>query len=142
MKQNDSLGFTVFLERLQKRSVTENGEKVDFRNAKILCIHKDAPMTFFVKCSHNNIKLFKSVNLNKVKKGQPSCFAEEGSSLMDVQPQQQYSAQRAIKSTKCRDLQSILPFIPPTYHNFYQNIPQGDTNSFSEVQDNILDYDD
>jgi hypothetical protein len=92
--------------------------------------------------SHNDIELFKSVNLNKVKKGRPSCFAKEGLSLMHVQPQQKYSAQRAIKSTKYRERQSILPFMPPTYHHLYQNIPRGDTNSFSEVQDNILDYDD
>jgi hypothetical protein len=136
MKQNDSLDFTLFLERLQKRSVTENGEKVDFRNAKILRILEDAPMTFSVKCSHNDIELFKSVNVNKVKRGRPSCFAKEGS-LMDVQPQQKYSAQRAIKSIKCRDLQSTVRFIPPIYHHFYQNIPQGDASSFSEVQDNF-----
>ena len=142
MKQNDCLDFTVFLERLQKCSVTQNGEKVDFRNDKILHIRKDAPMTFFVKWSHNDIELFKSVNLNKVKKGRPSGFVKEGLSLMDVQPQQKYSAQHAIMSTKYRDLQSLLPFIPPTYHHFYQNIAHGDTNSFSEVQDNILDYDD
>jgi hypothetical protein len=136
------LDFTLFLERHQKHSVTENGEKVDFRNAKILRIHKDAPVTFFVKWSHKDIELFKSVNLDKVKKGRPSCFAKEGLSLMGVQPQQKYSVQHAIKSTKYRDLQSILPFIPPTYHNFYQNIPHGDTNSLSEVHDNILDYND
>jgi hypothetical protein len=141
-KQTDFLDFTVFLERHQKRSVTENGEKVDFQNAKILHIHKDAPITFFIKWSYKDNELFKSVNLNKVKKGRLSCFAKEGLSLMGVQPQQKYSAQRAIKSTKYRDLQSILPFIPPTYHHFYQNIPLGDTNSFSEVQDNILDYND
>ena len=107
---------------------------MDFRNAKILGIHKHAPMTFFVKWSHKDIELFKSVNLNKVKKGRLSCFAEEDLSLMDVQPQQKYSAQCAI--------QSVLPFIPPSYHHLYQNIPQGDTSSFSEAQDNILDYDD
>jgi hypothetical protein len=84
VKQNDSLDFTVFLEKLQKRSVTENGEKVDFQNAKCLCIHKDAPVTFSIKCFHNDIELFKSVNLSKVKKGRPSCFAEEGLSLMDI----------------------------------------------------------
>ena len=114
---------------------------MDFRNAKILGIHKHAPMTFFVKWSLKDIELFKSVNLNKVKKGRPLCFAKEGLSLIGVQPQQKYSAQHAIKSTKYRDPQSILPFIPPTYH-FYQNIPHGEINSFSEVQDNILDYND
>jgi hypothetical protein len=91
------------------------------------------------------LELFKIVSLNKVKKGRPSYFAEKGLSSMDIQPQQKYSEQRAIKSTKYRDQQSILPFIPPTYHHFYQNIPRGDTNFFfffSEVQDNILDYDD
>ena len=119
MKQNDFLDVTVFLERLQKRNVTENLEKVDFQNAKILCIHKDSPMTFYLKWSYNDTELFKSVNLHKVKNGGPSCFAKDGLSLMDVQPQQKYSAQRAIKSTKYRDLQSILPFIPPTYHHFY-----------------------
>jgi hypothetical protein len=95
-----------------RSAVTQNGEKVDFRNDNILRIRKDAPMTFFVKWSHNDIELFKSVNLNKVKKGRPSCFAKEGLSLMDVQPQQKYSTQHAIKSNNiemCRVSYHLFP---------------------------------
>lgn len=44
---------------------------------------------------------------------------------MTVQLIYLYSGQVNVKTTKYKDLPQLLPFVPPTYHDYYRGLPHG-----------------
>nr|XP_022906720.1 uncharacterized protein LOC111418411 isoform X1 [Onthophagus taurus] len=82
------------------------------RNVQWFRLEKDKPDTLLYKNNFEDMD-FVEFDLRKQKKGRPNAHYEL--SLL-------YPTPPLIKTAKYENLQQLLPFIPPIYHNFYTTL--------------------
>ncbi|XP_077291998.1 uncharacterized protein LOC143915302 [Arctopsyche grandis] len=105
------------------KKVCEDGTLLKF--AEVVCFHfaKDFPLQMKIKYSENAI--YTEVNLKQKER-----------SVQDVNLIPKYSAPRKINSKKVKDVLTLLPYIPVTHHNFYNNLiaePEEPTEEKNEL---------
>lgn len=98
---------------LTKRNVTTDKVKIDFRQVFQFRFTRDKPLHVHVKLSHNENEPWKIISFQK--RGRPT-------KLHEVQLVPLYNGPRPITKAKADDVKSLLPFVPPIYHEFYNNI--------------------
>lgn len=91
------------------------------RDIQWLRFKKECPYTVFYKKTLNEEMEFESVDLKKPKKGRPTSTIQLGTPLYESTP--------GIATTKYRDLQQLLQFLPPIHHPFYVNLKHQEKNS-------------
>ena len=101
------------------------GRSVDWMSIRWIQVQKDAPLKFRFRRSLNELEAWKEVDLRRKTKGRPSDLGRF--SLNTV-----YSGPRTLNTNKVQDILSMLDFIPPIHHDFYQQLLTGDINSESD----------
>jgi len=134
MEQQDFLCFDPVMAHLTKRSVTTAGEKVSFRDAAQIMVRKDAPMILHLKQSHDSNEQWQLISLQK--RGRPK-------NLANTPPMQKHSEARSLPKNKVADVKSLLDYIPPVYHSFFDDIVVDKSRTESiEYLDDVVDADD
>ena len=97
------------------RKQNNNNAKVNWLKILWLRVSRDNLYQFFYQYSLNDWEAWKVVNLAPKARGRPT-------NLGRVQLPQLCDRPCRINSLKVRDLQSLLQFVPPEHHTFYQNL--------------------
>ena len=113
MGQQDFLCFDPVMAHLTKRSVTTAGEKVSFRDAAGIMVKKDVPVILHLKQSHDSEEQRQMISLQK--RGRPK-------NLTNNPPMQKHSEARPLPKNKVADVKSLLDYVPPVYHSFFDDI--------------------
>jgi len=129
-------------EQLEKvvvnRKVDTEGLKVEWLKIRWLCFKCEAPKKIFFKYSNNEDVPFRCIDLSCIGGPQNRSDINLGSLVLpDLYPQG-----REIAGPKLRDLQTLLQFVPPIHHAFYNQFivnDNADDGGLIEEQDIELD---
>lgn len=126
MGQPDFLDYATLLKtEIHLKKNNEAGEKFVWHDVKWLRYTKSEPYKVFYKTSLENDDQFGIMDMLRRGKHNPS-----------LRPSTCYSAPLPISIEKKRDILSLLPYIAPTFHEFYRNLPTASVKS-----DPIIDTD-
>lgn len=115
MDQNEFLDFgEVLKKQLVYRKQNVKKEPWKFENIQWIRVRKDAPGTFFYKCSFEDEEPFKTVSLVRKNKS-PNISLE----IHHAYP---HGRQNTITVEKKNDLLQLLKFLKPSNHIFFQNL--------------------
>ena len=125
MTQKDILNVGNLLQNVIKAKKTKTGEPVDFSSAIGFKFSAESPSSFFIKHTVTG-DFIKEVQFMKV--GRPVNIR-----LDNLGPK--YLNPLPINAKKLRDVKSLLPFIPPVYHDYYNTLTpaQEDSNEKAEL---------
>ena len=108
--------YFVAIEPLTKlianRKVTVTGRKVEWLNIQWIRVEKDSPFTFKYRFSHNDLEGWHVVDLRPKRAGRLQDMGR-----VSLPPL--YSGPRPINEAKLKDLHSLLCYVPPIHHDFY-----------------------
>lgn len=121
MKASDFITSDYVTALLTNRKKGEQ-ELVQWLKIRCLRVRKNTPYTMEYKYSHSDLVPFESVNFKKghIKKGSP--VGTSTYPLYSVVLQPKYPNGRPLPLPKKADLGSLLEFVPPVYHEFYQKL--------------------
>ncbi|KAJ8889319.1 hypothetical protein PR048_008818, partial [Dryococelus australis] len=94
---------------------TTTGDKVEWFNIKEMRFTKNKPGIMEYKFTHNSLIGFNSIYLNKRLTSSP---ANLGSLVLPIL----YPQGRELSEEKLKDVRSLLQFVPPVYHAFYNGL--------------------
>ena len=114
---------------LISRKKSETGDNVEWLKIKQMRFKRAAPGVMEYKYSHNPLVEFSSVNFNRRLKGRPA-------HLKNVELPVLYPRGRLLSEMKLKDLKSLLKYVPPIHHSFYNNL-----ESTTEEQETTLEHD-
>ena len=117
---------------MTKRTVTSDKQKIDFRQVSQFRFMNDKPQQVQVKLSHDDSEEWKLISFQK--RGRPV-------KLQDVALPPLYTGPRCVPKAKADDVKSLLPYVPPIYHEFYNGIAVDNRKQSGECAE-ILDDDD
>lgn len=123
MKQEDFLNFAPLLANIKKSSQTDHGNNVNFANAFAFRFINENTKVFYIK--HSVHGEYEQVSI--MKRGRPV-----QTSLDDLI--RKYLEPIKISKKKINNVMSLLPYIPPVHHSFFQNL-QADLNQDLEATD-------
>ncbi|XP_063232506.1 uncharacterized protein LOC134536634 [Bacillus rossius redtenbacheri] len=101
-----------------------DGKKVSWLNIRVLRVSREKPFVMEYKYSHNEDIQFEEVSFAKRLKGIQTPLHKLV--LKQTQP-------KPIKDVKKKDIESMLPFVPPVYHTFYHSILAATTQTASTL---------
>lgn len=119
MKREDFKSMDMLKQNLVNRKKDVNRQKIEWMKIKQMKFRKETPGVMEYKYTHNNDVQFSSVNMNKRLKGRP---VNLGSLNLDIL----YPDGRKLTQAKLNDIKSLLQFVPPCHHQFYNQLQQGD----------------
>lgn len=114
MRSSDFFSSDRITQAITNRKQHE-GHKVAWLNIRVLRVSKAKPFVMEYKYSHNEDVLFEEVSFAKRLKGVQTPLHKLA--LKQVHP-------KCMKDAKRKDMESMLPFVPPVYHTFYHEILQ------------------
>lgn len=126
MQRGDFFDFAALLKtELQLRKVDDEGRPFNWHHVKWLRYEKNHPGFLFYKNSLNEDELFCRLNLSR--RGRRGV----------LKPQLRYNNPNRISVEKKRDLLSLLQFINPVFHQFYEDLETSETvrNVLPDVED-------
>ena len=97
------------------RKVNTACGKVSWLDIKWINVRKDHPFQYCYRYSHNDLKVWKTVNVKRATKGRPPDFGK-------IKLSHTYATSRKIKKAKLDDLMQLLSYVPPIYHDFFQRL--------------------
>lgn len=112
MRKEDFVSLAPLTSKLTKRKKSRSGRNVDFRKASILRFEGGRKVDVHFK--YSDLGTYSTISFQKGK-GKPQKTA--GTVF-----EPKYPNGRPIKAAKFRDINSLLKFIPPVYHDFYLNL--------------------
>lgn len=112
MKREDFVSTKNLEKNICNRKVATDGSKMEWLKIQWLLFHKIHPYTIYFKYSNNDDVLFASTDLKK----------RTSKALTECELEQMYPKGRAITKEKKKDLLSLMDFVPPIYHTFYENL--------------------
>jgi len=98
---------------MTKRTITTDKQKIDFRQVSQFRFTKDKPQQVQVKLSHDDSEQWKLISFQK--RGRPV-------KLQDIVLPPLYAGPRSVPKAKADDVKSLLPYVPPICHEFYNGI--------------------
>ena len=128
MKREEFLSTKELEENVDYRKNGTDGEPVNWFNIRWIRLVKGEPFTVFFKHSLCKEEPFRQLDLkqyaptkqrknSKIKKGLHL------QSLVEVQQSPRYPNCRLVTQAKKNDMQSLFPYIPPTHHRYFKNLP-------------------
>lgn len=111
ISQKDILIVSSLLQNVTKPKKTKCGEEVDFSSVLAFKFTMETPTSFFIKHAINGD--FKEVQFFRV------CRPAD-ITLRSLKPK--YGGPIKINKKKLLDVKSLLPFVPPVYHDFYNRL--------------------
>lgn len=125
MKSTDFVSVDGIKDSITNRKTTTQGVKVEWLNIKWIHVDKDKPFQFCFRYSHNSLEAWKVVDLKKKGKGRPPVISRICLPIL-------YENGRSINSKKLDDILSLLQYIPPVFHQFYNNLKASDETEANE----------
>ena len=125
MARDEFVDITPLASALTKCTVTTEKVKVDYQTVHQFRISQDRPQHLEVKLSHDDCEEWKQISLKK-RGGRAK--------LQEVQLSPRYGGSRPIPKAKVDDVKSLLEYVPPIYHQFYNDIVV-DNNRSSNTDD-------
>lgn len=116
MKISDFLSTVALEKAITNRKKTSCGYNFNWLNIRWLRYARNCPLQFQFKETLRPEAAFYSVDLRKQKAGRPV-------NLNNIHQDPLYRSRRPVKIAKKKDMLDLLPYIPPIYHQFYQNLP-------------------
>ena len=117
------------------RKVNTASGKVKWLNIKWINVHKDHPLQFRYRYSHNDLKAWKTVSVKRTAKGRPP-------DLGKIKLPYLYARSRKFKKAKLDDLMELLSYVPPVHHDFFKQLVGTDVGeaeeSESEAEDQLM----
>ena len=111
------------------RKVNTKKEKVEWLKIRWLQVSQDKPFQIRYRYSHNPLEVWKTLDVRKKRQGRP---LDIGRVLLSPL----YSGFRPINVKKLQDLHSLMKFIPPIHHSFYDHLQSTvEDNSGSEDEE-------
>lgn len=110
MTQSDFYSFDNFADFYKKKLKTDDNVPVDFRNARCFKFTADNPNIMYVKHALNDD--FQPINIS----------ADIPVPSIDAQIHQKYLHKIPLNPKKSKDLEKLLPFIPPQHLRFYDEL--------------------
>lgn len=112
MTTDDFVSTKKLENNITNRKVTAEKSKVKWLSIQWLLYHKIHPFSIFFKYSNNPEVLFENVNIKK----------RNSINIADLELDLLYPLGKQISVEKKKDLIELLQYIPPVYHDFYNNI--------------------
>ena len=110
------------------RKINTQKQKVDWLQIRWIQVRNDKPLQYRYRFSHNTLEAWKTVDLKRKQKGRPVNIGQ-------VQLEPLYDGARTVNKKKLDDLKSLLPFIPPVHHDFYDElVGGGDSDTENEEE--------
>lgn len=141
MNSGDFYSLTNLIQKVTKRVVTISGNKLDFRKLMVMSFSKDKPLSYQVKWNHTNLDTWEEVDIHKKSKGRRSLNNPDMIFANQVL-ENKYNGKVPITKGKKKDLNDLLCFIPPVYHEFYNNLEFLPGEGDAVQQENDDDSDD
>ncbi|XP_071053409.1 uncharacterized protein [Onthophagus taurus] len=135
LKFNDFLSTKDLLEHITNRKINTNKEPVNWLKIQRLQFKRGHPFSIFYKDTADNLLPFKEIDIKRNNKN-----GRNLSSLASIDQKPLYNARRRITDIKKKDMISLLPFIPPIYHNFYKSLPVQTNTRSSEIPEEHIRY--
>ena len=110
------------------RKVDVTGGAIDWFSIRWIQVRKEDPLKFRFRRSLNELEAWKEVDIRRKSKGRPPDIGRF--SLVAAQ-----SGPRTLKESKINDILSMLDFVPPIHHSFYNQLLAGDVSSDSDSED-------
>lgn len=125
MTQNDILNISSLLQNVTKAKKSTSGAPVDFASAIAFKFNSENSSSFFIKHAVNE-DFSKEVRFNRV--GRPA-----GITLDKLT--RKYLSPLKINRKKLEDVNTLLPYIPPIYHHYYNRLsPDNATNTVNDIE--------
>lgn len=112
---------------ITNRKTTTDNAKVSWLNMRWIRLEKGLPTVLKYKTTHQEDVAFLQIDITKRSRGRPGKF---GNICLDIL----FPNGRQLQKEKVENLQELLRYIPPVYHEFYINLKCDD----SAVEDNGL----
>jgi len=113
MKTEDFISTSQLRAQIVYRKKNTNKEKVDWLSIRWLQFKKDKPFQIFYKYSHNDLEAWKIIDVKRKSPGRPPDMGRIALPLL-------YGGPRPINEKKLKDIQELLEFVPPVYHEFHE----------------------
>ena len=113
MKSGDFLDLSATTKQLVNRKKATDGSTVKWLNIQSICFSKDAPQVMKYKHICEDDMEWCELDLRR------GAQSKRHSSMTTLATATQ---QKKIKKKKFDDLQSLKPYVPPIYHDFYDNL--------------------
>lgn len=115
MQQEDFLNTDSLHNAITKRKKNASGAAVNWLSIQWLMYKKEKPFTIFYKETLNEDIPFEEIDIRPTKEGRPRL-------LKNIEQAPMYSGPRIMNHLKKRDMLSLLKYIPPIHHTFFENI--------------------
>lgn len=130
MEQDDFFTFEPLLTNIKKSSQTVGGDNLDFSGVYSFQFKAENTKSIFVKHTVNGD--FKEVNITK--KGRPVSTPLSGLN-------KKYNEPLKIPAKKIQNVMSLLPYIPPVYHPFFNSLSPTAAAAVENEIDNVELFD-
>lgn len=121
MTAEDFLSTSNLQKAITKRKKNENKQPVNWLQIQWLRYTKTEQFTIFYKETIQDDYPFYRLNIKPGnKRGRPLPLAK-------IPMTNLYSGPRPVTTAKKRDMQDLLPFIPPIHHNYFENLVTSET---------------
>jgi hypothetical protein len=124
MEQNLFFSTKLISNSSTNRKISESNRKVEWLKMQWMQFRKEAPQKLFFKYSLNDEVEFDTVS-----------FIKRGRQLVSSSLTKLHEQQRPLAKEKLADIRKLLKYVPPVYHNFYENLREGEENTDSESQE-------
>ena len=121
MTQADFVSVSLLKDAIVNRKANTDGEKVEWLKMHWIHVEKSSPLCYKYRYTLNDREPWKIVDLRPKQVGCPSDMGR-----VELPPL--YDRPRSISDAKYCDLQQLLCYIPPVYHEFYTKLTS-QTNS-------------
>ena len=129
MNKEEMKSLEKFRKVVTCRKKASDGNNVEWLKLRWMHFESGLPYIMSFKPTLSNDFPFRQVSFGKV--GRPA-------SLPNLGPL--YTEQRALKAAKVKDLHSLLMFVPPVYHEFYNSL-KAETSVHTDETEDIEDTD-
>lgn len=118
LQQSDLKSVEQLEKAVVNRKVDVDGEKVEWLKIHWLCFRREEPKKIFFKYSSNEDVPFRCIDLSRIGGARNRRNIDLGALVLT----ELYPRGRVIAAPKLRDLQSLLQFVPPVHHAFYNHL--------------------
>lgn len=143
MDGSDFVDLKTLLNTVAKKPKSVDNKKVGIRDATAVKVTKSSPGYIFLKYAYTELEHWTKVRIFKKQPGRPRKNQMEESlttrmlrELLENVPKL-YPQGREINALKHRDLLSLLPYIPPVYHDLYKNLKPAKAGGHVEEQEDV-----
>ena len=133
MEMGDFVSVQNVRSMIVYRKVDVNKQKVDWLSIRWLRFSKEHPLEIYFRYSHNTLEAWKILDVHPRRQGRPSDVGR--TALVPL-----YTSQRCIKDSKIKDLKSLMDYIPPVHHPFYNALQETTEKEFESESELETDY--